>query len=541
MENVSIIVLLLFGITFLAILSNKYKFPFPIALVLAGLLISLIPNLPPIMLKPEVVFLIFLPPLLYAAAWNTSWHDFKANLRPISLAAFGLVFFTTGLVGWIAHEFIPELTWAEAFLLGAIISPPDAVAATSVTKGLGLHPRIITILEGESLMNDASGLIAYKYALAAILTGAFSLSEASWQFVLVVGAGIVVGLIVGGLMYLVHKYFVCDANIEVALTIITPFASYLLAESFHVSGVLAVVSTGLFLSYSSGDIFSHQSRIQAYAFWDVIIFVLNGLVFILIGLQLSIIIKDDTDLLLWILYGVGLSIFIFVIRLIWVIPSSAIPRLLSAKIRQREYYSRKYWFVFTWAGMRGVVSMAAALALPLTMPDGSAFQNRDLIVFLTFCVIIFSLVFQGLSLPWLIKVLKLPKHSILAEEHGIRLELVNNSISHIEENLSFMDADLLSKIKSKYEIRFNRLQSTTLPTNYFHKQLDSKSSEEIQEKIAENIFNQFVKSQIDLIDIERNHLKKLHKKGNTNEEVLRKLEKELDLEEARLRMELYED
>ncbi len=536
MENIALVVLLLFGITFLAIFTHKYKFPFPIALVLAGLVISLIPNLPRIELHPELVFLVFLPPLLYASAWNTSWHDFKANLRPISTAAFGLVFFTTGLVGWGAHEFIPNLTWAEAFLLGAIISPPDAVAATSVTKGLGLHPRIITILEGESLVNDASGLIAYKYALAAILTGVFTFSEASLQFVWVVGAGIVVGLAVGGALYLIHKHFVCDPNIEVTLTVLTPFASYLLAESVHVSGVLAVVSTGLFLSYSSGEIFSHQSRIQAYAFWDVIIFVLNGLVFILIGLQLNGVVKEGTDLMMWILYGVALSIFVFVIRLVWVIPASTIPRLLSKKIREKEYFSREYWFIFTWAGMRGVVSMAAALALPLTLANGAPFQNRDLIIFLTFCVIIFSLVLQGLSLPWLIKKLKLPKHSVLAEEHSIKLQVVNHSIAHIEENFALAEEDLLAKIKSKYEIKYNRLQSTPLPASYYQK---SKQNAENQENIVIDVFNQFTKTQIQLIEVERKFLKKLHQEGKTNEEVLRKIERELDLEEARLRMEIY--
>jgi CPA1 family monovalent cation:H+ antiporter len=538
MENIALVVLLLFGITFLAIFTNKYKFPFPIALVLVGLLISLIPNLPRIVLNPELVFLVFLPPLLYASAWNTSWHDFRANLRPISLSAFGLVFFTTGLVGWGAHEFIPNLGWTEAFLLGAIISPPDAVAATSVTKGLGLHPRIITILEGESLINDASGLIAYKYALAAILTGVFTFSEASFQFVWVVSAGIVIGLLVGGALYFIHKYLVCEPNIEVTLTILTPFASYLLAESVHVSGVLAVVSTGLFLSYSSGEIFSHQSRIQAYAFWDVIIFVLNGLVFILIGLQLNGIVKEDTDLITWILYGIVLSIFIFVIRFVWVIPASAIPRLLSKKIREREYYSRKYWLIFTWAGMRGVVSMAAALALPLTLADGTPFQPRELIIFLTFCVIIFSLVLQGLSLPWLIKKLKLPKHSILVEEHSTKLQLVKNSIAHIEENFAMIEDDLLSKIKDKYEIKYNRLQSTPLPANYHEK---NKKNVENQQDIIEDVFNQFTKAQIELIGVERKFLKKLHKEGKTNEEILRKIERELDLEEARLRMEMYDE
>ena len=268
MENVTVIILLLFGIAFIGILSNKYKFPFPIALVLCGVCISIIPGLPVISLNPEVVFVIFLPPLLYGAAWYTSWHDFKANLRPIGLAAIGLVIFTTALVAVAAHWLIKDIDWPTAFLIGAIVSPPDAVAATSVTKGLGLQPRIITILEGESLVNDASGLVAYKYALAAITACNFVLWQASLNFLLVASAGIAVGLIIGYIMYLVHKNFVCDPIVEVTFTFLTPFASYLLAEHFHFSGVLAVVTTGLYLSFRSAQIFTHQSRMMAYSVWD---------------------------------------------------------------------------------------------------------------------------------------------------------------------------------------------------------------------------------------------------------------------------------
>src|SRR5687767_2235339 len=226
MENVGIIVILLFGITFLGVLSNRLKFPFPIVLVLSGLAISLIPGLPVITLSPEVVFLIFLPPLLYGAAWNTSWHEFKAAIRPIGLASIGLVFFTTLLVGVTAHYLIPGLDWPFSFLLGAIVSPPDAVAATSVTKGLGLQPRIISILEGESLINDASGLIAFKYAIAAVMAGNFVLWEAGLNFLFVITGGIFIGIVIGLLMYYVHSRFVCDPVIESTLTLLTPFASY---------------------------------------------------------------------------------------------------------------------------------------------------------------------------------------------------------------------------------------------------------------------------------------------------------------------------
>ncbi|ULQ54599.1 Na+/H+ antiporter [Flavihumibacter fluvii] len=532
MENITIIILLLFGIAFIGILSNKYKFPFPIALVLCGVVISLIPGLPVVELSPEVVFIIFLPPLLYAAAWNTSWHDFKANIRPIGLAAIGLVLFTTALVAVAAHVIIPGLDWPTAFLIGAIVSPPDAVAATSVTKGLGLHPRIIAILEGESLVNDASGLVAYKYALAAITAGNFVLWKAGLNFLVIAAAGIAIGLVLGYIMYLIHKKFVCDPIVEVTLTFLTPFAGYLLAEHFHFSGVLAVVTTGLYLSYQSSVMFTHQSRIMAYAVWDVVIYILNGLIFILIGLQLRNVmagIRTDYSVQELLLYGIVISLVVIFVRFIWAIPAALLPRMLSKRIRQKENFDRRNMVVFGWAGMRGVVSMAAALALPLVLPSGEAFPYRNLIIFITFCVILFTLVLQGLTLPWIIKKMKLPPHSIAAEEYEIRTQVVSETISHIEENLSLLQDELLNNIKSKYEVKYNRLQRTDLPANYFSN----------GKKLPGNIFNEYTQLQIDLISIERQTVEKLHRNGNASEEILRKLEHELDLEETRLNMELY--
>jgi CPA1 family monovalent cation:H+ antiporter len=532
MENVEIIVLLLFGVTFLALLSYRYRFPFPIVLILAGLTISFIPGLPLIALKPEVVFFIFLPPLLYGAAWNTSWHDFKSNIRDISMAAIGLVFFTTGLVGVVAHYLIPDLSWAQAFLLGAIVSPPDAVAATAVTKGLGLHPRVVTILEGESLVNDASGLIAYKYAIAAIMTGSFVLMDAGLQFVWVIVAGIAVGLLIGYLMFLVHRRFVCDPVIEVTLTFLTPFASYLLAEHFHVSGVLAVVTTGLYLSFRSGDIFSTQSRIQAYAVWDVVIFILNGLVFILLGLQLKSILDEIINGSLWqlIYYGLVVSVVVVVVRFIWVFPVATLPRWMSRRIREREFFDPRYLVIFSWSGMRGVVSMAAALSIPLVTSSQDAFPNRSLIIFLTFCVIIFTLLVQGLSLPWIVRKLKLPKHSIVEEEFRVRMQIVSASISHIEENLALTDSALLTQIKNKYEIKYSRLQNTELPAHFGETKGDP----------VEEIFNRLTDLELELIQVERKVIQQLHRQGTASEEVLRKVEHELDLEESRLQMEFYQ-
>ncbi|MBK7431567.1 MAG: Na+/H+ antiporter [Bacteroidia bacterium] len=533
MENVSIIVILLFGITFLGILSKKYNFPFPIVLVISGVLISLIPGLPVVELSPEVVFLIFLPPILYAAAWNTSWHEFKSAIRPISFASIGLVFFTTALVAVAAHLIIPGLSWPFAFLLGAIVSPPDAVAATSVTKGLGLHPRLIAILEGESLVNDASGLIAYKYALAAITVGHFVLWEAGLNFVLVAGAGIAVGLAIAYVIVQIHKRWVCDPVIEVTLTVLTPFAAYLIAEHFHFSGVLAVVTAGLYVSFRSGEALGNQSRIMAYSVWEVIIYILNNLIFILIGLQLRNVLKgiNQYSISELLIYGLVVSFTVVLVRFIWVYPSAMVPRWLSKRIRESEEFDPRNMVVFGWAGMRGVVSMAAALALPLTLPNGNVFPHRDLIIYLTFCVILSTLVGLGLTLPWLIRKLKIKPHSIVLEEYNVRTEIVSTAISHIEENLAMTSDELLQNIKSKYEVKYNRLQKTELPANYFGK----------GKQLPQSIFNEFSKMQIDLIKIERNAIESLHRKGMASEEILRKVERELDLEETRLQMEMYEN
>jgi CPA1 family monovalent cation:H+ antiporter len=531
MENVSIILILLFGITFLSILSKKYKFPFPIVLVLAGVAISLIPGLPVVALDPSIVFIIFLPPLLYAAAWNTSWHNFKASIRPITMAAVGLVLFTTALVALAAHLLIPDLSWPLCFLIGAIVSPPDAVAATSLTQGLGLHPKIITILEGESLVNDASGLIAYKYALAAIAAGNFVFWEAGLNFLIVVVAGIAVGLSIGYLLYIVHKKFICDPIIEVTLTFLTPFASYLLAEHFHFSGVLAVVTTGLYLSFRSSQIFSNQSRIMIYSVWEVIIFILNSLIFILLGLQLRGVMQGidnyaSGDLAL---YGIVLSAVVILVRFIWILPAAMLPLYFSRKTLSKEKFDRRNMVVFGWAGMRGVVSMAAALALPMTLQNDQPFPHRNLVIYLTFCVILSTLILLGFTLPWIIQKLKLQPYSIAAEEYEVRTYVLAETIAHIEENLSLIQDELLNNIKSKYEVKYNRLQKTDLPANYFG----------AGKTLAGNIFNEFTQLQMDLITVERKKVEQLHLQGKTSEEILRKIEKELDLEETRLQLEMY--
>ncbi|HYG20364.1 MAG TPA: cation:proton antiporter, partial [Ohtaekwangia sp.] len=282
MQEIAVIIILLAVVTALAEITDKIRIPYPILLVLAGIGIGFIPGLPHISLHPEIVFLVFLPPILYYAAWSTSWPDFKAAKRPITLLAIGCVIFTTCTVAWIAHTFIPGLGWPGAFVLGAIISPPDAVAATAATKGLGLPRRVITVLEGESLVNDATGLIAYRYAVAAVVSGTFSINQAGIQFVIVAIAGILLGLVIAVIFKWIHSITPDNPTNDTTLTFLAPYIAYLSAEAIHVSGVLAVVTAGLYLSWNSSTMFSQQTRLQANGAWNTVIFLLNGIIFILI-------------------------------------------------------------------------------------------------------------------------------------------------------------------------------------------------------------------------------------------------------------------
>ncbi|MBL7874229.1 MAG: cation:proton antiporter, partial [Cyclobacteriaceae bacterium] len=323
MNNIATILLLLAVVTALAQITDRIRIPYPILLVLAGIGIGLVPGLPAMTVDPDVVFLIFLPPVLYAAAWNTSWPDFKKSIRPISLLAIGCVLFTMVIVAIAAHEFIPDFGWLESFVLGAIVSPPDAVAATAATKGLKIPKRIITILEGESLVNDATGLIAYRYAIAATASGTFIFWLAGINFFYVAVLGIILGLVVGYLFFWIHKITPNNATTDTTFTLLAPYAAYLVAEEFHASGVLAVVAAGLFLSPRASEVFSNQTRIQAAAVWDTIIFILNGVIFILIGLQLPIILGHITSNSIGTLFGYGaiVSFATVLARILWVYPA----------------------------------------------------------------------------------------------------------------------------------------------------------------------------------------------------------------------------
>lgn len=523
MGNISTVIILLAVVTALAQVTDKIRVPYPIMLVIAGILISLIPGLPPVTLDAEIVFLLFLPPVLYSAAWNTSLIDFKEAARPISMLAIGCVLFTTSLVACVAHYFIPGFGWAESFVLGAIISPPDAVAATAATKGLKLPRRVITVLEGESLVNDATGLIAYRYAVSAVATGSFIWWLVTINFFYVALMGIFLGLLIGIVFRWIHKITPDNAITDTTFTLLAPFTAYLVAEEVHASGVLSVVTCGLFLSYYSSEIFDHRARLQATAVWQVLIFLVNGVIFILIGLQLPMILANiqSHTLSQLILYGVIISVATIVVRLIWIYPGAYLPRWLSSGIRKREERpSLGAVTVVGWSGMRGVVSLAAALALPLTVGEGLVFPNRDLIIFLTFCVIFATLVLQGLTLPTLIRWFKIADDNTLIKTHEqeARLRIAYAAIEHIESNYAlYLSGVVLDQVKTKYEIRVHRMRT------------------DVQErKMSEEQIKEFLKTQHELINREREEIKRIKRERRINEEVLRKIEYELDLEESRL-------
>jgi len=524
MENISIVIILLAIVTALAQVTDRIKIPYPILLVLVGIGIGLVPGLPHVDLNPDIVFLVFLPPVLYAAAWSTSWPDFKESIRPISLLAVGCVLFTTVLVAMAAHYFIPGFGWAESFVLGAIISPPDAVAATAATKGLKLPKRIITILEGESLVNDATGLIAYRYAIAATASGSFIFWLAGINFFYVAGLGILMGLAVGYIFFWIHKITPNNATTDTTFTLLTPYAAYLVAEEFHTSGVLAVVAAGLFLSPRSSEVFSNRTRLQATAVWDTMIFILNGVIFILIGLQLPMILDNikQHSLASLILYGSLVSVVTVIARIIWVFPGTYIPRWISKGIREREPETTvRRVSIVAWSGMRGIVSLAAALALPIMATDKMAFPNRDMIIFLTFCVIFVTLVLQGMTMRRLIRWLGVKEDDKHArEEEAARVRISSSVIEHIEENYSLtLSEAVLNQIKSKYEIRIQRIRK------------DSTEKRMTPEQI-----NEFHRIQRELLAREREFILNMRKEGKISDEVLRKVEYELDLEEARLEL-----
>jgi len=526
-DNLLLIISLLFVVSMLAMLSHKLHISYPIFLVIAGLIISLVPGIPRIELDPNIVFIIFLPPLLYSAAWYTSWHDFWKFRRPIGLLAFGLVIFTSCAVAVVANLMIPDFSLPLGFLLGGIISPPDAVAATSVLQNLKMPKQIVTVLEGESLVNDASSLIVFRVALAAIFTGKFILWKTGVDFVTVVSLGILIGLAIGNIIYAIHRWLPTTATIDTVITLLSPYLMYITAEHFHASGVLAVVTGGLFVSYRSHELFSYSSRLQNQSVWNVVVFLLNGVVFILIGLQLPGIVRGlgEYSLQAAILYGVVISLVAIFIRLAWVFPGAYLPRMCSKKIRLREINpGRKSIFIVGWSGMRGVVSLASALSIPMMLTSGATFPHRNMILFITFIVILFTLVLQGLTLPYIIRRLDITvKENEEEQRLSIRLRLATAALEHITSGYpdETESIDAFNRLKARYE-RMVEIAA---------KRLEKEEGDEVTPEFLPR-YRQLL---LELVGIQRQELFQMRRDNEYSEELLRSKEFELDLEEARFR------
>jgi len=412
MENYAVILVIMALMIGISGLAGKIKIPVPMLLLIAGILIGFVPAMPEIEINPEIIMLLFLPPLLYDAAFNISFQQFKTNINTIGRLAIGLVFLTTAGIAVIAYYVIPGMTWPLAFVLGSILSATDAVAAVGVTKGLGLSHKTMTILEGESLINDASALVAYRFAVAAVTGISFVTWKASLEFFVVLGGGFLIGWIIFKTLALTIGFFRSDAMVVNSLILLMPFVTYLIAEHFNVSGVIAVVVLGLGMSRLSRNKFPDRVKEQSRNFWDIIIFLLNGLIFLLIGLEFPIILKKIPHIQIWTYAGYAAVIVLvtLLIRMARVyLQQFNLQKAFQGKrkISEESLFDSKTSFVITWSGMRGIVSLAIALGLPATLNDGEPFPLRNEMIFLSIAVVLISLLGQGLTLPWIIKKLKL--------------------------------------------------------------------------------------------------------------------------------------
>lgn len=510
----------------LVMIANKLRLAYPIVLVLGGLALSFTAQFSNITIDPQLVFLIFLPPLLYEAAWQVSWKEFWRWRRLIASFAFLIVIITASVIAFVSYAVIPGFTLALGFLLGGIVSPPDAISATTIMRRVNVPKSLVSIIEGESLLNDASSLIVFRFALAAIMTGQFYLQEAALSFVIVILMGIAVGLLIGLGFYVIHRWLPVTPSIEIVLTLVTPYCMYYAAEHFHFSGVLAVVSGGLFLSSRRQSLLNFRSRIEGVNVWTNLVFVLNGLVFLLIGLQLRGVIQQlgGISLLNAIWYGLLISIVLIVSRLTCTLAASAFSTFMSRFITVADAHPG--WrnpLVIGWSGMRGVVSLAAALSIPLVLSGGQPFPYRNLILFITFMVILVTLVFQGLTLPWVIRKIKpedrytaIPEHE---QEVIIQKKIASDSLRFLEERFGNERAhnEQLNNLFAKLQIDL--------------KSLDGHN----HQPEGETAVGKYEAVYLRLLDRQRQLLGEMNESAELDEELIRKYLSLIDLEEFRIR------
>jgi monovalent cation/hydrogen antiporter len=499
--------------------------PYPILFVLGGLTLGFVPGVPNVVLEPDLVLVIVLPPLLYSAAFFSSLRDLRANLRSISMLAIGLVLATTFGVAAVAHALIDDLSWKAAVVLGAIVSPTDPIAATSIARRLNVPRRVVTIVEGEAMINDATALIAYRFAVAAIVTGTFSLSDAALEFVVSAVGGIGIGLVVGWLVSRVRRRL-DDPPVEIALSLLTAYLAYLPAEAIGVSGVLAAVTVGIFLGWLAPQLVTSPStRLQSQAVWEILVFVVNAFLFALLGLQFQDLVTglDGYSASTLIGYGAIVGAAVVGMRILWVFPLTYLPRFLFRRIRERDPYPPwQYPVLVSWMGMRGAVSLAAALAIPLQTDAGTAFPARNLIIFLTFCVILVTLVFQGLTLPALIRKLGAPSdEGAELEEVKARKHAAKAAIARIDDLAAedWVREETADRMRALYDYRLRRFAS----------RFDDGDDGSLEDQSMS-----YQRLRREALDAERAAVFDLRNRGVINDEVMNRVVRDMDLEDERL-------
>ncbi|KAA5537254.1 Na+/H+ antiporter [Taibaiella lutea] len=465
MENFPFYLCLIVAIVLLIMLANKIKVAYPVLLVVAGLAISFIPGIPLIHVNPALIFIVFLPPLLYEAAWAISWKELWRWRRIICSFAFVVVFLTALSVAFIANHFIPGFSLALGFLLGGIVSPPDAVSAGAILKFVKVPKRMSSILEGESLLNDASSLIIFRFAMIAVATGQFIWYNAAFSFSWMLIAGVGIGLLIGWVFMKAHKYLPTDVNMDIVLTIVAPYIMYIAAEEIHGSGVLAVVSGGLLLSNKRHRFLSSTARLRSVNFWESLVFILNGLVFLMIGLALPEITAglavEGISISTAVGYGLLITAILIIGRILSAYGAVIVTLIMRNFITVADTRNPGYKvpFLLGWTGMRGVVSLAAALSIPVQLSEGVPFPQRNLILFITFIVILTTLLLQGLTLPFLIKKIKLPEFDDYLPENEadevIKKELAKYSLQYITDNYNEQTNNnhLLQQIADKWKYK----------------------------------------------------------------------------------------
>ena len=517
-----VLLVLLVGLAALLIASPAVRIPYPIFLVLGGLALGFVPGVPTLALPPEVVLVAVLPPLLYISAFFTSVRDLRANAQAIGILAVGLVVATTVTVAVVAHAAINGLPWSAAFVLGAVIAPTDPLASTAIMRRLGVPRRLVSVVESESLVNDGTALVLYRVAVVAAVSGSFSVWDASWRFVWSVVGGIGIGLAVGFLTAQVRRRLE-NPPLEVTISLLTGYFAFIPANAAGASGVLAVVAAGVYLGFLTPELTSVQTRLQGTAVWEILVFLLNALVFALVGLQLSRILDTLTGRSAGELtrYALLITGTVIVTRIIWVPIFSHLPRLLWGSTRHAAK-PLSHSFLISWSGLRGAVSLAAALAIPLSTDAGRSFPDRDLIIFLTFCVILGTLVLQGLSLPMLIRMLRIePDHKEEREDAKARIRAADAALLRLEELVGedWVRNDTAERFRGLYGFRRNRFAS----------RFDEESDGAIEEQSQA-----YQRLRRELLDAERAAVTQLGREGIISGDVVNRVRRDLDLEDARL-------